>query len=144
MVSIWLTRIKGSCFPLMLSCGMKKIGLAGRDRFSSNSMNGSDRYCRLLAILLNAGGAQAGEAMLVDRELPGEELVHGQSIAAAGLFEGEEAASHSGNDFGLAANDPTFGPGRGQVRNGQRAAGGPDDVFHPRAMGFCHGVLTNS
>ena len=38
---------------------------------------------RLLAVLLDAGGAQPGETMLVDRELPGQEFVHGQGVAAA-------------------------------------------------------------
>jgi hypothetical protein len=94
---------------------MTKIGFAGRSRFSSNaaeSVNG------LLAILLDAGGAQSGKAMLVDGELPGKELVDGQRIAAASLLEGEQAAADCGNDFGLTANNPPFGPGRGKVRNG--------------------------
>jgi hypothetical protein len=93
---------------------MKKTGFAKRSRFSSNAINfGQD----LLAILLDAGGAQPGKAMLVDGKLPGEEFVDRQRVAAAGLLEGEQAAAHSGNDFGLAANDPAFGPGRGQIRN---------------------------
>ena len=71
----------------------------------------------LLAILLDAGGAQAGEAVLVDRELPGQEFVDRQRVAAAGLFERKQAAADRGNDFGLAADDPPFGAGRGQVRN---------------------------
>src|SRR5450755_745460 len=98
----------------------------------------------LLAILLNAGGAQAGQAMLVNRELPREEFVDCQGISAARLFEGEQTAANGGNNFGLAANHPPFGPGRGQIRDSERTAVRPDDVFYPRAMGFCHGVLTNS
>jgi hypothetical protein len=88
---------------------MKKIGLARRGRFSSNWMKAAE----LLAILLNAGGAQAGEAMLVDRELPGEELIDCKGITAAGLFEREQAATDGGDDLGLTANDPPFRPWRG-------------------------------
>jgi len=98
----------------------------------------------LLAILLDTGGAQAGQAVLVNRELPGEEFVDRQGIAAARLFEGQQTAANGGDNFGLAANNPPFGPGRGQIRDGERTAVRPDDVFYPRAMGFCHGVLTNS
>ena len=98
----------------------------------------------LLAILLDAGGPQSGKAVLIDGKLPGKEFVDGQRISAARLFEGEQAAANGGDNFGLAANHPPFGPGRGQVRDGERTAVGPDDVFYPRAMGFCHGVLTNS
>ncbi len=41
----------------------------------------------LLAILLNASGAQAGEAMAVDRVLPGQEFLDRERVAAAGLFK---------------------------------------------------------
>src|SRR5215469_12670050 len=107
MVSIWLTRVKGSCFPLALSLDMKK----NRPRGARPICVKFDFSCRLLAILLNAGGAKAGEAVLVDRKLPGKEFVDGQGIAAAGLFEGEQATANGSHDFGLAADDPTFGPG---------------------------------
>src|SRR5271156_3445007 len=137
MVSIWLTMVKGR----RQKSDMKKIGLASRGRFSSNEA-GFD--WRLLAILLDAGGAQPGKAMLIDGKLPGEEFVDSQCVAAAGLLEGEQTAADCGNDFGLTANDPPFGAGRGQIRDRQGTTVRPDDVFYPRAMGFCHGVLTNS
>jgi hypothetical protein len=94
---------------------MKNIGFAGRSRFSSNP---ADSLKGLLAILLDAGGAQSGKAMLVDGKLPGKEFVDRQRVAAASLLEGEQAAADCGNDFGLTANNPPFGPGRGKVRNG--------------------------
>ena len=72
---------------------------------------------RLLAILLDAGGAQSGKAMLIDGKLPGKELVDGQRVAAASFLEGKQAAANRGNDFGLTANYPPFGPGCGQIRN---------------------------
>jgi hypothetical protein len=93
---------------------MKKIGLAGQGRFLSN-LAGSGR--RLLAILLDPGGAQSGETMLINRKLPGKKLVDRQRVAAAGLLKGEQPTSDRGNDFGFTANDPPFGPGRGQIRN---------------------------
>ena len=93
---------------------MKKIGFAKRGRFSSNTVGSGER---LLAILLDAGGAQSRKAMLVDGKLPGEELVDGQRVAAASLLKGEQAAADRGNDFGLTANNPPFSPGRGQIRN---------------------------
>src|SRR5918995_3021448 len=75
---------------------------------------------RLLAILLNSGGAQPGQTVLVDRELPGQELVHGQGIATARLFERQEATANGGDNLSLAADDPPLGTGRWQIRNGER------------------------
>jgi hypothetical protein len=71
----------------------------------------------LLPVLLDPGGAQSCQAVLIDRKLPGKEFVDGQRIAAAGLLKGEQAAADRGNDFGLTADNPPFGPGRGQIRN---------------------------
>src|ERR1700758_1513587 len=99
---------------------------------------------RLLAILLDSGGPQSRKTMLVDRELPGQEFVDGQRVAAASFLEGQQAAANRGNDFGLATDTPPLGPGCGQVRNRQRTTVRPDDILYPRAMGLCHGVLTNS
>src|SRR5262249_30501367 len=53
----------------------------------------------LAAVVLNAGCAQPGQSMLVDRTLPGQELVHGQLIAIAGLLDAEEAAAHGRYDL---------------------------------------------
>ena len=92
---------------------MKKTGFAKRSRFSSNLWVRK----RLLPILLDAGGPQAGQAMLIDGELPGQKLVDRQRVAAASLLKGEQAAANRGNDFGLAADYPPFGSGRGQIRN---------------------------
>jgi hypothetical protein len=92
---------------------MKKTGFAKRSRFSSNL---SDRES-LLPILLDPGGPQAGQAMLIDGKLPGKEFVDRQRVAAAGFLKGEQATANRGNDFGLAADDPPFRTGRGQIRN---------------------------
>jgi hypothetical protein len=93
---------------------MEKFGFAKRNR---SSLNAVDSGKRLLTILLDAGGAQSGKAVLVDGKLPGQEFIDGQRVAAASLLKGEQAAAHCGNDFGLTANNPPFGPGRGQIRN---------------------------
>ena len=71
----------------------------------------------LLPVLLDPGGAQPGKAMLIDGKLPGKELVDRQRVAAASLLEGEQAAANRGNDFGLTANNPPFGSGRGKIRD---------------------------
>ena len=71
----------------------------------------------LLPVLLDTRGAQPGKAMLIDGKLPGKEFVDRQRVAAASLLEGEQTAANRGNDFGLTANNPPFGPGRGQIRN---------------------------
>ena len=118
----------------------RKIGL----RDGEADLNGYVRMNVLLAILLDTGGAQARETVLVDRELPGKKFVDRQRVAAACFLEGKKAAADCGNDFSFTADDPPFGSGCGQVGDGKRAAVRPDDVFHPRAMGFCHGVLTNT
>jgi hypothetical protein len=108
MVSRWLTRLNGTGeIP-----DMKKTGFAGRSRFSSNAESFG-----LLAVLLDARGAQAGQAMLVDGELPGQEFVDGQRVTAAGFLKGEQAAANRSNNLGLTADNPPFGSGRGQIRN---------------------------
>jgi hypothetical protein len=71
----------------------------------------------LLAVLLDPGGPQAGQAMLIDGKLPGQKFVDRQRVAAASLLEGEQTAADCGYDFGLTANYPPFGSGRGQIRN---------------------------
>src|SRR3954464_4415541 len=108
MVSRWLTRLNGGDE----NAEMKKTGFARQSRFSSNAAGRS-----LLAILLDAGGAQASKAVLVDGELPGQEFVDRQRVAAAGFLKGKQAAANRSNNLGLTADDPPFGAGRGQIRN---------------------------
>src|SRR3954462_9023013 len=109
MVSIWLTTVKAAAN----SSDMKKTGFTKRSRFSSNLLVQES----LLPILLDPGGPQAGQTMLIDGKLPGQEFIDRQGITAACLLEGEQAAADRGNDFCLAADHPPFGSGRGQVRN---------------------------
>jgi hypothetical protein len=112
MVSIWLTKVKAA----KISSG--KFGHEkNRLRKAKPVFIKSSGLERLLPVLLDAGGPQACQAVLVDGELPGQELVHRQRVAAASLLEGEQAAANRGNDFGLTADNPPFGPGRGQIRN---------------------------
>src|SRR5262249_53943608 len=97
----------------------------------------------LLAILLDTCRAQAGEAVAIDRILPGEELFDRQRVPAAGFLEREKSAADGGDDFGLAANHPALRSWRREIGNCQRAAVGPDDILHPRAVGFGHVTLTH-
>jgi hypothetical protein len=85
------------------------------------------------AVVLEARDAQAGEAMAVDKTLPGKEFFHGERVTCASLFEAEEAGSDGGNDFRLAADDPALGLGRGEAVE----ADARSDVEEPlRALGF--------
>src|SRR5260370_19005187 len=122
MVSIWLTKVKGGT----RKPNIKKIGFAERSRFSSNRV-GFD--AGLLAILLDAGRAQSGKAMLVDGKLQREELLDRQLVAAPGLLEGAQTAADRRNDFGLPAHYPPFRPGRGRIRHCYRTALGPEALF---------------
>jgi hypothetical protein len=110
MVSIWLTTVKG----WSESSSSKKS--ASWNEADFRQMRSDSGGC-LLAILLNAGGAQSGKAMLIDGKLPGKEFVDRQRVAAAGLLKGEKATPHCRNDFRLTANNPPFGAGCGQIRN---------------------------
>src|SRR5207237_7729012 len=64
----------------------------------------------LLPILLNARGAQAGQAMAIDGVLPGEEFFDGQRITAAGFLQRKQAAAHRSHDLSFAADDPALRP----------------------------------
>jgi hypothetical protein len=70
-----------------------------------------------LAILLDTGGPQPCQAMLVDGKLPGKEFVDRQRVAAAGFLQGQKSTADRGYDFGLPSNNPPFASGRGQIRN---------------------------
>jgi hypothetical protein len=110
MVSIWLTKVKGR----QESSKRKKSASQGEADFvQMPTVSGR----RLLAILLDPGGAQPRKAVLIDGKLPGQEFVDRQGVAAAGLLEGEQTAANRGYDFGLAADDPPLGSGCGQIRN---------------------------
>ena len=98
---------------------------------------------RLLAVLLNAGGAQTSEAVAVDRVLPSQEFLDGQRIAAAGLLERKKASAHGRNDFRFATNHPAFRSRRWKIGNRKRTSIGPDNVLHPRAVGLVHTTLTH-
>jgi hypothetical protein len=71
----------------------------------------------LLTVLLDAGGPQSGQTMLVDGELPGQEFVNSQRIAAAGFFKRKQATANGGHNLGFATDDPSLGSGRGKIRN---------------------------
>jgi hypothetical protein len=107
-----------------------------------SSASSSDLPACLLPVLLDAGGAQACQTMLVDGQLPAQELFGGQGIALAGFLKAEETAANGGYNLGLAADHPAAGAGRGKVGNRQGTAIGPYDILDPRAVGFGHDTLT--
>src|ERR1700722_18449264 len=83
-----------------------------------------------IAILLDPGGAQAGQAEAVDRVLPAKEFLHRQRVAAAGLVQAEQAAAHGGDHFRLAADHPAARRDRRQIGERQRAPIRADDIAH--------------
>ena len=91
---------------------------------------------RLLPVLLDAGGTQAGETMLVDGVLPGEEFFDGEGVATAGFLERKQAAADGSNDLGLAPDDPALRARCRQIGDRQRAAVRPDNVFCPWSKGL--------
>jgi hypothetical protein len=127
---------------LMPACGEPRVGNRRQNRNAGllagacQKMGGGG----LLPVLLDARGAQAGEAVLVDRVLPGEEFFDRQRIAAAGLLEGQKSAAHGSDDLGLAPDDPTLRTRCGQVGDRQRAAVRPDNILCPWSKGLRHKV----
>ena len=92
---------------------MKKTGFAKRSRFSSNlSVRES-----LLPILLDPGGPETCQTMLIDGKLPRQEFVDRQRVPAAGFLKGKQTSADRRNDLGLAADYPPLGARRGQVSN---------------------------
>jgi hypothetical protein len=57
---------------------------------------------------LGASASQSGDAVAIDRILPGEEFLDGQRVPAARLFKREQPAANGGNYFGLAAGQPAL------------------------------------
>src|SRR5262245_61054978 len=98
------------------------------------------RIVGLLAVLLDACGPQAGEPVLVDRILPGQEFLDRQRIAAARLLEREQPATDGGHHFGLASNDPALSARCRQIGDRQGAAVRPDNILGPRSKGLRNGI----
>src|SRR6478672_1303247 len=82
----------------------------------------------LAAIFLDAGGTQAGQAMLVDGPLPAQELIDRERVALAGFLEADQAAADRGDHLGLATNDPPFGILGRQIGDGQRTTVWADHI----------------
>ena len=72
--------------------------------------------------------------MLVDRALPGEELIHRQPVAFARFLQAEQSAAYGSHHLGLAPDDPALGVGRGKIGDGQRAPIGTDDIANTRPV----------
>ncbi len=109
---------------------------------SGSSASSVRSVLELLPVVLDPRRAQAGEAMLVDGQLPAEELLGGQRVALAGFLKAEKSTANGGNDFGLAADNPATGAGGRQVGNRQGTAIRPNDILDPWAVGFGHDTLT--
>jgi predicted nucleic acid-binding protein len=84
---------------------------------------------RRIAIDLQTGDPQTGDAVAVDRLFPGPELFDRQVVAVARLFETDPAAAYGGDDDGLAPHDPSLGIGWRQLGCGRRLA-----AVHPEVV----------
>ncbi|GAB5376348.1 MAG: hypothetical protein AcusKO_28100 [Acuticoccus sp.] len=93
------------------------------------------------AVVLDLGGAQAGKTMPVDQRVPAEKFLDRQRITVARLVDGQEAATHGRNHFGLAADHPALGIGRRQISQRERSAVGTDDIAVTGLRIFGHNLL---
>ena len=62
-----------------------------------------------VAVDLQPCDAQTGDAVPVDRALPGEKFLDRQLVATASLLDAESAAANGSDNDRLAAHDPSFG-----------------------------------
>ena len=74
------------------------------------------------AILLDAGGAQAAEAISVHLRLPAQELLRGQPVAGARVAHRQQAAPHRCHHDRFARRHPARGVRRGQIGEGKHGA----------------------
>ncbi|MDB5540859.1 MAG: hypothetical protein JWQ89_2586 [Devosia sp.] len=113
-----------------------RLGFAGR------AVVGGAR-ASAFAVVLNPGRPQACEAVFVDGGLPVEELVDGESVTLAGFLKAEQPTANSGDDFGLAANNPTTSVFGRQVSDRQRTTIRTDHVLYTRTHldGHCTHLL---
>lgn len=96
----------------------------------------------LFAVVLDAGGPQAGEAVAVDRLLPGKEFLYCQRVAGTSLLKTEEPAANGSDNLGLPSYDPSLGVARWEIGNRQRTTIWPDYVFNARTHLLGHSTLT--
>src|SRR5690348_6947138 len=125
-----------------LACSRAKTWMAGTSPAMTKSVTNAAQSLAA-AIVLDAGGAQARKAVLVDRSLPAQELVHRQGVALAGLFKADQPAAHGGNHLGLAADDPPLGVLGREIGDGQRAAVGADHISDARPVMLGHRTHTH-
>jgi hypothetical protein len=71
-----------------------------------------------VSVVLDARGAQAGQTVLIDGELPAQEFLGGEGVSLAGFLQAEQSAPDGGDHFGLATDHPSPRGGRRKIRNG--------------------------
>src|SRR5690606_22840353 len=97
------------------------------------------------AIILNTRRTEARQPVLVNRTLPTQEFVYGESVPLAGFFQAQQPAADSGDHLRLPANNPALGVFWGKIRNRQRTAVRSNDITHPRSeLLLGHGTLRNT
>jgi hypothetical protein len=87
--------------------------------------------------LLNAGCAQTGKTVALERPLPGEELLLGELIATKGFLHRDLAAAHGGDHRRFATDYPSLGVRRWQVAHWRYSLRRlHDDAIHRAPPGF--------
>ena len=94
--------------------------------------------------MLDARGAQAGEAVLVDRILPGQEFFDGQGIAGAGFLEGQQSATDCCNHTALRRMTQRFVVGGGRSAMVSGLPSGPMTYLTLGRWGSVIGILTKT
>ena len=96
---------------------------------AGQTLRGSGNGPSLLAILLDTRGAQTGEAVAVDRVLPGQEFLDRERIAAAGLFERRRPPRTAATTSALRRITQRFVPGAGRSAIVSGLPSGPMTYF---------------
>src|ERR1700730_114537 len=103
----------------LVGCGRRGANLAdvallGKHKPCSAPGSGPSRRARV-AVLLNAGYAQTGKTVALERPLPGEELLLGELIATQGLLHRDLAATNGSDHSCFATDYPSLGVRRWQI-----------------------------
>ena len=83
--------------------------------------------------ILQAGGAQALDAVAGQGTLPGKKFLNRQTVALAGIIKRNQAAAHRRDNFSLAPGYPAAGIGGRKICNGKGTAIRANDKFGARS-----------
>src|SRR3954470_2324577 len=108
---LWLAHACSTAQPG--SSGLESLAAFGAGACPAHIMHSPEPTCS--TVLLNAGGAQAVEAVPVHLRLPAQELFRGQPVAGARIAHREQATTHGCHHDRFARGHPALGVRRGQI-----------------------------